>query len=465
MNKLFRPLKRNKYIFILAFGVLILFYSIFIYKKLNPINQVNLMKFHSLTATDPLFYDPNTDVNHLRSALQSLKKLDDEVVRINSFYLNSQPNTYQLNVFPKDWTVWPEGFLATLPQIHKITTDFITKPTQKNSIELLNSYEQATKQYANAIDLDIQALNTFLDRSPEYKKGAKKILFLGSATTPQIALNDFMVIRKNAEALENELIERKKCLYDGLCSPKNIKEPIIDNNDAVKIPLMPLTDKILDIDRSKDLVFGPFYASTGCFGFTQDQKEYSYPFFVVEKKSGYRNGLIIPMLTNTKFYQDYRLFPEQATSILWQKYGYPVRDHDATTDYLCSDLRYVPFLYLNYLKEKQGNNNSISTKNILSVLPYLAERTALYGDYLLYDFRDNKKPQNPLYLLINRGAYSLYFGTFTSRVWRIPYSPTFLIKKTFSEFSGINVTYEQLVAQGLSQDEIAKFNTSVDPRK
>lgn len=463
MNTSLSLFKKNKNIIIFTFAALIILSSIFVNKKLNLISQTNLIKFHSLTSNDPLFYDPNTDLNHLNSALQSLKKLDDETVQVNSSYLDAEPNNYKFNVFPKGWTIWPEKFLATLPQIHELTTEFLAKPTPRKATELLDNYERATKQYKNAIDLNIQAMETFLSRSPEFKKESKYIVFLRSATTAQIVLDDFMVIRKNAQALEREIIERKKCLYNGLCLKKVMNEPFINDKDSVKITFKPLPDKILDIDRSKDIVFGPYYASTGCFLFTEDQKSYNHPFFVVEKGNGLRNGLIMPMLTNTKFYQDFRSQPEQATSLMWREHGYLIRNQEAINDYLCNDLRYVPLLYLNYLTEKRGANSSLSTRNVFSVLPYLADRSAL-GTYLLLYYKENKKPQNPLYMLVNRSAYSLYFGTFTSRIWRLPYSPTFLIKKPVSKFPEINVSFEDLIAQGYSHDKIAKFNLHIDPR-
>ncbi len=435
-------------------GLLILIF--FYIQQFHSITQTNLIKFHSLIVEDPLFYDPNTDLKLLRTSVQTLKNEDDQIVRTNDSYQKNNAGNDKWDVFPKDWRIWPDGFLMTLPTIHELTASFVNKPTPEGAIALLNAYEQSVKEYKNAIELDIQAMETFLNRSP--KMATTKILFLGSATTPEIVHNDFLLIRKNAQALETEIAERKKCLYEGVCLPKRSADMNMAQKDAVTVPFKPLPDNILEIDRSKDKVFGPFYIQTGCQGFTEDQKIYNLPFYMVEDK----DGNLIPMPTNTKYYRDYRKVPQQAVAQIWLKRGISVRPHEALTDYLCTDLRYLPQLFLQYLKEKQAPSSTLSDKNLLSILPYLVERTSLLSEFMIYDLAYTKKPYSPLYLLVDRSAYSLYFGTFSPRIWRIPQSPAFLIQKDFTDsaFRAGFTKYEKLIADGMSEEEIAKLNST-----
>jgi hypothetical protein len=74
---------------------------------------------------------------------------------------------------------------------------------------------------------------------------------------------------------------------------------------------------------------------------------------------------------------------------------------------------------------------------------------------------NTKKSYDPLYLLINRSAYSLYFGTFSSSIWRIADMPTFLLKEDFTDISLRNgyTRYENLIAEGLSIEELKKLNS------
>lgn len=454
--------KGSKLIYTLSIVGFIVFFIILpisIYTKIfSPIFHTNLMKFHSLTAKDPLFYDANTDLEHLRASVQTLKDSDDQIVKMNELYTKNQFNYAKWDVYPKGWRIWPDEFLTMLPMIHEATKDFLNQPTSEKAIKLLNEYTKITREYRNSIDIQIQTLETFLERFPKYK--TTKIFFIGSATTPKIAHNDFLLIRKNAEKLEEEIIGRKKCLYEGVCVSKKISDQKLMQNNAVTVPFSPLPDDILGIDRKKDSVFGPFNVVTGCFGFSEDQKPYRLPFFMVEG-----DNKLSPILANAKYYMDNRPpKPQPANAPPWVKFGFYLRPHEVSTDYLCTDLRYLSQLFLDYLKERQESKGSLSNENLFSVFPYLIDHTEMLSQFLTFNLIYTKTPYSPLYLLINRSAYSLYFGTFTSRIWRISQSPTYLIKKDFSDkiFYAGYTTYENLVVEGISEKEIIKLNSIPD---
>jgi len=417
------------------------------------------MKFHELTKSDPLFYDPNTDVSYLRDSVRSLKNMDDEILRVDKMYRKSETGKHR-DVFPDDWRLWPDEFLSTLPSVHEATVSFLDRQTRENAQTLLQEYENTVENYSKAIKLQAQAMETVLARSPERKQ--KKILFLGSATTPKIVLNDFLLIRKNAQALEEEVKQRKECLYKGECSTKErTNDADVNKDNILVIPYKPLSEDMLGIEKDKVAVFGPYYAATDCFGFTETGGTYSYPFYVVGRpsKNG-EKGILNLMFTNTKYYRDYRKVPDQPVAKIWLKRGITIRPHPGLSDYLCTDLRYMPELFMKYLKETQ-EITEISQKNKLATLPYLIQRTITYSGFLIYDLMNTKKSYDPLYLLINRSAYSLYFGTFSSSIWRIADMPTFLLKEDFTDISLRNgyTRYENLIAEGLSIEELKKLNS------
>lgn len=423
--------------------------------NISQIPQENVDKFHSLTRDFPLFYDPATDVSFLQTSALALKKRDDEIISTDTSFRRNQ-NGKNNNVFSSSWRIWPDDFLLTLPEIHDATQLFLDKPTVNNGQKLLTLYEKATKEYKIAINLNIEALEKILSLSPNIR--TKQILFLGSATNPEIVLSDFRLILKNAKELEKEVENRGECLYKGHCIEREISK---DQKNFIKVPFKSLDNDILGISEDQK-IFGPYWASTGCFGFNKDGKEYSHPFYILEKESKNGKDLALnPILANTKHYRDYNRISDQRASQLWFKYGITLRPHSGLNDYLCTDLRYLPDLYLQYLDEHSGATSKISKESKLSSLPYLIQRTLSTSNSLIYELMYSKKAIDPLYLLINRSAYSLYFGTFSKNIWLIKENPSFLIREDFSNeaIRAGYVTYQDLVSEGVGREQIIKLNS------
>ncbi|GEM_PF-4445098 len=416
-----------------------------------PVSKTNLVKLQVLTKEDPLFYDENSDVLLFAESAQALKDIDQKIVSSDNTYRQSQAGQYQ-NVFPAGWTIWPDDFLLTLSSIHEATALFLEQPTGQNAQRLFYWYDKATAEYKRSIELNIDALEKILAISPERQQ--TKIVFLASATTPQIVLNDFLLIRKNAEELEKEINQRKNCLNKEGCLSMQKKSG--ENNDnrenIIKIAFNPLADDILGIDRTSQKIFGPYWANTNCFGLKQGDK-YSYPFYIIEKASKKKGKAISSVIfTNTKYYRDYRRIAKNPLTQLLLKYKISLRPHSVLNDYFCTDLGYLSQIYSQYLG-KGGNK--------LNTLPYLITRTLAYSNSLLYHLNYSKKPYDPLYLLINRSAYSLYFGTFSQSIWRLEQTPLFLIDGDFSKFVPKEgyVQYEDLLTEGITKEQIVKLNS------
>ncbi|MBI2036295.1 hypothetical protein HYT17_01585 [Candidatus Microgenomates bacterium] len=414
-----------------------------------PVYKTNLVKLQVLTKEDPLFYDENSDVLLFAESAQALKEIDQKIVSSDNTYRQSQAGKYQ-NVFPQGWTIWPDDFLLALSSIYKATALFLEQPTGQNAQRLFYWYDKATTEYKRSIALNIDALEKILAISPERQQ--TKIVFLASATTPQTVLHDFLLIRKNAEELEKEISERKSCLDKGECPRKSVQT---NNNreSVVKIAFNPLGDEILGINRTSQKISGPYWADTNCFGSPPEGDKYSYPFYMIEKASK-KEDKIIPsvIFTNTKYYRDYRRIANQPVAQLLLKHGISLRPHSVLNDYFCTDLSYLPQLYSQYLGKGQ---------NKLNTMPYLIERTLTYSNSLLYNLSYSQKPYDPLYLLINRSAYSLYFGTFSQSIWRLSETPIFLIDGDFSKFAAKEgyIQYENLMALGMTKEQIKKLNS------
>src|SRR3989344_608667 len=388
-------LKRLSIILVVILTVILGFY----YYRTHHIYKENLDKFYSITKEDPLFYDPNTDAYFLKKTALELKEMDDAILSANP--KNKKENTYPLN-----WRLWPEDFLLNLSDIHLKTKDFFKKDNTESAVALLKAYEESVRNYKKSVELHIKALENIFAEEPTIKD--RKILFLGSATTPQIVMNDFLLIHKNALRLEEEIAYRSRCLYWGACKNVNSKYSTDRNEKSKTIIFKPLSRSILGIDYN-DRVYGPFWATTGCFGFTQNNLPYKHPFYVVEKKLKKSEGIFIqPMMTNDKYYISYE---KSKTPIaeMYRARNISIKTHPEVNDYLCTDLRYIPDLVMQYLKARKGIDNKLSNENRIVTLPYIIQHTLSFSDYPNYLISYNK----PLYLLTTRTSYSLYFGTFS----------------------------------------------------
>jgi hypothetical protein len=453
---------------IVALATIAVYYYIFYQPR---ISEQTLQQFHTLTQEDPLFYDPAMDVEFLRESVKEMSHADDLILYVDSLYRPSGPEE-ERGVFPEGWRLWPDEFLGVLPDIHEVTTEFLASPSAENAVALVALYEQATAYYKKAIDLHIKALENVFERDP--KKRTAIIAFLGSGTTPEIVYNDFLLIRENAEALKKEIESRKKCLYRGQCevSKSEIQDSKLTDQSEV-VPYDPLPPEILGLEGElgKDY-FGPYWAETGCFGFSEGGHLLQHSFFIKGNKrfdlqfysslipdpiQYHPEPVLVPTLTNTKFYRDYTKTPDRPTAAFYLDRGIQFRAHAETTNYLCTDLTYIPHLLIQYFNRDNETNSSL-TKNAFLTLPYLIQNTLGVSTHLLHFPLYLKEPRQALDTLVNRSAYSLYFGAFSPAVWRIREKTDFLLRKNFTEFLDAYSSIEELQKRGVSYQELVTSN-------
>lgn len=413
------------------------------YPALPKINSENLVKFRELTERDPLFYNPATNAVFLHESVTEMKKSDDAIIKIDQIFRKNGNKKYR-DIFPNDWRLWPDEFLSILPRIHVATKKFINAPSPDGAAVLLDLYTEAAQSYKKAVNLNIEAFQTVLQKNPEASE--KIIVFLGSGTTPEIVYNDFLLIRKNAEELEKEIAIRKNCLYYGRCYLRQETEFPVGNSvseRSVAVPFNPLPREILGIKKTEDPT-DPFWVSTPCFGWSPNGEPLSHPFYITEIKSEKND---VPrkkiFMANERYYFDYMTSAEQALAYA-PKNESALRYQSETNDYLCTDLRYLA-------QAISGNS--------LESLPHLIQNTLSTSWLLTYQPRLVKRPFNPLYLLINRTAYSLFFVTFSPAVWRISEEPQFLLRQNVNVRKGY-LTYEDLLAHGMSKEDIIKLDSA-----
>lgn len=441
------PLQLTAGIFVIWAGALVAI--TLVYPKPAIIMDENLEKFRELTASDPLFYDPAMDAGFLQESVAEMKHQDDLILYVDRMFRPNGDPKYR-DVFPEEWRLWPDEFLATLPYIHVATKKFLDAPSREGALILLDWHEKSAASYKKAIDLHIQAMENIFRANPKVPK--TKIIFLGSGTTPEIVYNDFRLIQKNALKLAEEIAQRKQCLYYGRCLTEN-RDPIPVNTGigslSEHIPFEPLPNEILGI-KPEDKVFGPYWAETPCFG-RENNLPIKHPFYIKKMPFTYKNFWLKAKLTNQKYYRDYSVMPDQLEAKFGLQHGIKVWPHFETNDYLCTDLRYLTDLYNQFLIK-----NGVVKNEKLATLPYLIQNTLAFGWFTIYYPTAIKNTQSPFYLLTARSSYSLYFGTFSPAIWRVSETPQFLLRQTFDTKSGY-ITYSDLLKK-LNYEKILDLN-------
>lgn len=460
------PLKKQKIRLVLIISLIIIFLitavMVLIYlKPLYTISDANINKFHALTKENSFLFDPGTNSEFLKNKVQQLKNKDDEIVNLTNRYKNGYTEKNR-DVLTDEWRLWPDQFLATLPIIHEQTNQFVNSRSRQDAIKLLDSYQKAAEEYSKSIEVNIKSLELILERSPSLKD--TQIIFLGSATTPGIVYNDFLLIRANAAEIKKETLRRRDCLYMGNCNlnrTQSIQVSIKQQRPQV-IPYEPLDKKYFGLDGDTEDLLGPFRATTGCFGRTETGNYYDLPFLIKVRTSKKTSQVFLkPMLSNTRYYKDFRQTTSQPSSQFYLSKNIHIRPHPEVNDYLCTDLSYLPDLVTQYLFQEKILTDPLSQELKLATLPYLINHTLSFSDIITNFPKYAERPMDPLHLLISRSGYSLYFGTFSPAVWRISQSPKFLIEKDFTQsaYKAGFKTFQDLKLEGMSDEDIVSLNS------
>lgn len=417
----------------------------------QTITEENLSGFKSAVEKKLLFYDPNLDADFLSESVSKMRKADDMILYVNALVSGEK------NAALTERRLWPEDFLSELATVHVVSKQFLASPSPVGANALLDSYEKAAFAYKKAADLNIRAFDALFAEKPNLPKS--KILFFGSAATFQIIRNDFALIRKNANKIFEEIAQYKKCLYGGACA--NLADAsaneanLIKKTAAAVSAFDPVPKEIFGISPDRRL-YGPYWVETRCFGANKYGESPARPFYIAAASDAEKTRRIKAHLADEKYYRDYSSIPEEPAAKFGLSRGIFFAPQSETNDYMCTDLRYLAELYGKFLSERTG----AKSLNNLFVLPYLIENTLSVSRFPIYYSLLFKIHLDVQYLLGMRSAYSLYFGTFSPAVWRLPEEPQFLLDGEFSLRKGY-VAYGDLVKRGFSKDEMAKFKQTL----
>lgn len=424
--------------------ILILTISLAFYFFYQTKYETNLRQFYHVTKADPFLYDSSVEIAKLDNAVQKLSIVENHFRNTHQKYL--KPG--EIKIFGDDWKLFPIDFLNELSGTIQNTNKFLDNPNLWRAWRLISSYKKTVAAYRQNAESQLEAINNLLaEEDPFVLK--KKIYFLGSVTSLEVVRNDFALIVKNANALEKEIDTREKCLYEGQCPDvieSTVDDTYSDTSNGPNPTLLSL--ELLSSGEKYDKVLGPYFLKSSCWGW-QDKNGVLEPktqaFYLFEK-----NRTIIPKLATEIFYVNYELAaPNWDTAQLFLEKGLPFGEQNATNDYRCSDLTYLPNLY----------SMAYHQTNLWS-LPYLLERLTSTLEFLILDQNLLKASADNLYILTSRTDYSLLFLPYTRAVWRIKERPQFFLKENPRLISPAIETYTSLKEKGYSNQDIEKFHTN-----
>jgi len=413
----------------------------------------NLQKFYEITRLDPLFYDPTLELETFADALKNLSSAESNFRATQRRFLKIKNR----GVFPAAWKLFPIDFLESLSEVSEVTASFLKNPEYVEAYHLLNIYRNAVNAYDRAATMHLEVIDNLLKQNPLII--SKQVRFFGSATSLKIIQDDLLLIRENAEALEKEIELREKCLYWGKCnldnSKRNTRTPNLQpvSSAAKTDVLLPL--KIISPSNYDD-VLGPYLVETGCLGWNRENgiikpKSQVFYLFVEYKKNGSPSN-IIPKLATENYYMDLNYWANtwQIADIFLEA-GKSFYNQNATNNYRCSDLTYLPKLYR--IAGSDIEKDGKTSVGELWGLPFIINEVTNSLGFLIREQQIEHIPTSALYLMTTRTVYSIFFMPFSDSIWRLKVTPQYLIEKKIPPLRGF-VTYSELKTQNYSDDKI-----------
>lgn len=349
----------------------------------------NLAQFYLWTIEDPLLLFKDF-------------KIDDENPGSNVGFsmavlaLENEENLYMQNFTSKE-KLFPIQFLKDLINVSKYHQDFVKTPTWENAMLLISYYNIAVKDYKQAaIDLKMSTKNLVPGNI-----GFNGINTVMDANT---FYNDMDKIISNADVLTEEIKNRQICLEQGIGCVRPVNDfsnfKLLDRKDTFKKEDI-LPKELFATDPGHFMWRGPYIASTECFGWSNDFKQISYPFYIIKY---FGNSFL--QNTQLKFKLDYI---RTANNIIYRvpsdaekaQYGSKIKliPLSGTRTYLCPDyslkskLNSINFLYIYVGIDDDGKDQKIFT-NLLKLegLSGEAKNFFLSGQKLEQKFFDAQLP-------------------------------------------------------------------------
>lgn len=304
---------------------------------------LRLALFYEWFNEDPLLVDSNFDLENFGKSLTLLKATQASFLKTYGF---------------KD-DFYPDEFLADFLAANEAYAKLRKDVSDINAGDLAQKLEKAVSSYKSEAE---KLKNTISGLGGQILAG-RIYASLGGETyiTADIILGDLERIISNANALNKELDERKKCLFG---SPEFCQRPLLALASLPRFGSLPNTAVASAKFLSKEeLGFksgvdyrGPYIVNSKCW--QKKNKQFLYNSDLCFAGAGYcmQNGVLA---TNAYFTKLADFF---ALDKFFKAKGLEVIPQSATTQYDCNDLSYQPALgTLDYFFRKYKNDRIFST--------------------------------------------------------------------------------------------------------
>ena len=422
----------------------------------NEPRDGRLEKFYELTKADPLFYDPTLELDKFNAAVSDREKAEENFLNTYKKYVRPE----DAGILPSNFQIFPLDFLKELSAVIKKTDEFLKEPTFLKASNLLQAYQESAAAYRKGAQLQLKAISRFSAAYPGRPLN-QKVYLLGEATSLEIVKGDFELILENAAKLEQEIAERKRCLFKGACPPPlaGVKTPEknIAPGEARVLPL-----EIIAPEQTYEKALGPYFAKSGCWGWREETgrlEPKTHAFYLLVKE-----GRIRLELASENYYMDHEAWKQQGwkPAEIFLELGVRYYNNPATNDYRCTDLTYWAEVFNEARQEffpgkKSDWQEQTANENKLWVLPYFFDNAARNLQILAWNQEIEKKAPSVHYLLTVRSDYSLSYLTQAKSVWRLETKPRYLLREEGflpKEFE----TYTSLKEKGFSDEAIKNFN-------
>lgn len=294
----------------------------FVFSFFLPRKTSTLDAFYQWTREDPLFTSPYFDMQGYNTGLKLLKENNKKFEETSG----------------RKEKIFPFAFLESLPDVYKNEQKFLKNPSHNNAQNLIKAYKKTALAYKSEADSFYKTLNDHKDLI-----GKLKFVFIDTYTTTDILLSVVEKIKKNGEALVEEVNLRQKCLEN----IKFCKKPSLSWNmpelksTALQLDLLP-KDILFPTLSTEELgkVRGPYSVLSPCWGWGENFASPPVAFYISPRTRHFQNEEIFaPKLAQTNYYRKLANSPssteKKENTWVWQP---------DTNNYLCGNLVYQPKL-------------------------------------------------------------------------------------------------------------------------
>lgn len=345
------------------------------------IKDPKLAKFYLWTKEDPLFTSPDFDTKKLYQAVESLEMEESDYIKM----------------LGRKEKLFPTVFLKGIADVSDAANSFLKFPDAKKAEDLINEYRKVTDKYEKARS----ALFLFLN-SKSFNKNYS-YHGINTSTSFKIVLSDLDKLKENTKGIKKEIDDRETCLKKGIGCRRPasfFKEPEYKEKyfSFSKQEILPNEDLMID-SISNQKFYGPYIASTPCFGGEEAVDGDKYLFYVIKGKeernflsSKNKLDVMTQKIATTNFYRNLKVEQGGADKYFADK-GYRQFKYPETNIYTCQDSSYKTKLAALHQFYSHYKNERIFKKLLSEPELESAQKKLFEGGIVLEDkFFDSEFP-------------------------------------------------------------------------